>query len=68
MLILTRKKDETILIGENISIKVVEIRGKQVRLGIEAPADTLILRGEMKIQERDEPVETETKAYPVDIK
>ena len=60
MLILTRKEDETILIGENISIKIVEIRGKQVRLGIEAPADILVLRGEMKLQGQDEPVESET--------
>jgi len=60
MLILTRKEDETILIGDSISIKIMEIRGKQVRLGIEAPADILVLRGEMKLQEQDEPVEPET--------
>jgi carbon storage regulator len=60
MLILTRRKDETILIGENISIKVVEIRGRQVRLGVDAPADILVLREEMKLQEQDEPVEPET--------
>jgi carbon storage regulator len=60
MLILTRKENETILIGENISIKVVEIRGKQVRLGIEAPADLLVLRGAVKPHEQDKPVETET--------
>jgi carbon storage regulator len=60
MLILTRKQDETILIGENISIKIVEIRGKQVRLGIEAPADILVLRGEMELHEQDEAVEPET--------
>lgn len=48
MLLLTRKANETILIGENIRIMVVWIRGKQVRLGIEAPPDLLILRGEEK--------------------
>ena len=53
MLILTRKLDETILIGENISIKIVEIRGKQVRIGIDAPADILVLREEMKLHEGD---------------
>ena len=46
MLILTRKVGETVLIGENISITVVEVRGKQVRLGIEAPPDLLVLRTE----------------------
>ncbi len=44
MLILTRKVDEVILIGDDIRIKVVEIRGKQVRLGIKAPAHLAIKR------------------------
>jgi carbon storage regulator len=60
MLILTRKEDETILIGDSISIKIVEIRGKQVRLGIEAPADLLVLRGEVNPHEQDKLVEPET--------
>jgi carbon storage regulator len=59
MLILTRKAGETILIGENISVTVVEIRGRQVRLGIDAPADILVLREEMKLHEQGEPVEPE---------
>ena len=44
MLIVTLKADETVLIGDNIRVKVVEIRGKQVRVGIEAPADFPISR------------------------
>lgn len=48
MLILTRKVGETVLIGENIRIMVVQVRGKQVRLGIEAPPDLLVLRTEEK--------------------
>ena len=59
MLILTRKIGETILIGENISITVVEIRGRQVRLGIEAPTDILVLREEMKLHGQDEAVDPE---------
>ena len=59
MLILTRKAGETILIGENISITVVEIRGRQVRLGIDAPADILVLREEMKLHGQDEAVDPE---------
>jgi carbon storage regulator len=47
MLILTLKKDEKILIGDNISVMVMEIRGKQIRLGVEAPADLLVLRGKL---------------------
>ncbi len=44
MLILTRKVDEAVLIGDTIKIKIVEIRGKQVRLGIEAPPDLAVKR------------------------
>jgi len=44
MLILNLKENEKILIGDNISIMVVEVRGKQIRLGIEAPDDLLVLR------------------------
>jgi carbon storage regulator len=46
MLILTRKVGETVLIGENIRIIVVQVQGKQVRLGIDAPPDLLVLRTE----------------------
>ncbi len=47
MLILTRKIGESLLIGDNIRVTVLEIRGKQVRLGIEAPADIAVLREEL---------------------
>jgi carbon storage regulator len=47
MLILTRKIGEKITIGDRIKIYVIEIRGKQVRLGIEAPPDTLVHREEI---------------------
>jgi carbon storage regulator len=55
MLILTRKVGETVLIGENIRIMVVQVRGKQVRLGIEAPADLLVLRTEEKPDSEKKP-------------
>ena len=44
VLILTRKVDEAVVIGDHIKVKVIQIRGKQVRLGIEAPPGLLILR------------------------
>ncbi|MBI1310825.1 carbon storage regulator CsrA [bacterium] len=47
MLVLSRKKDEKIVIGDNISIMVVEIRGDKVRLGIEAPRDISVHRREV---------------------
>lgn len=48
MLILTRKKNETIDIGDNIKIVVVETRGDKVRLGIVAPKDVAVLRHDAK--------------------
>jgi carbon storage regulator len=44
MLILNLKENEKIFIGEKITVMVVEIRGNQIRLGIEAPDDVLVLR------------------------
>ena len=47
MLILTRKVGECITIGDQIRIYVVGIRGKQVRLGVEAPASAKVHREEV---------------------
>jgi len=47
MLILTRKIGECITIGDDIKVYVVDIRGKQVRLGIEAPTHAPIYRQEV---------------------
>jgi carbon storage regulator len=47
MLVLSRKKDEKIVIGDNISIMIVEIRGDKVRLGIDAPRDVSVHRREV---------------------
>ena len=47
MLVLTRKLGETIVIDDNIVIKVIDIHGKQIRLGIEAPMEIGIYRGEI---------------------
>ncbi len=47
MLVLTRKLGETIVIGDHIVIKVVDIHGKQIRIGIEAPSEISIFRGEI---------------------
>ncbi|HWU43301.1 MAG TPA: carbon storage regulator CsrA [Bdellovibrio sp.] len=55
MLVLTRKLGESIAIDDHIKIRVVQIKGKQVRLGIEAPKDTKIHREEVyaAIQEQN---------------
>ena len=47
MLVLSRKKDEKIVIGDNITLMVIEIRGDKVRLGIEAPRDVTVHREEV---------------------
>ena len=47
MLVLSRKKDEKIIIGDNISIMVVEIQGDKVRLGIDAPREVTVHREEV---------------------
>ncbi len=44
MLIVTLKEKEKVLVGNDISVMVVAIRGKQIRLAIQAPDDVLILR------------------------
>ena len=48
MLVLTRKIHEQIQIGENITITILRLKGQTVRVGIDAPADVRIIRGELK--------------------
>ncbi len=47
MLVLSRQRDESIIIGENIVVTVVDIRGDKVRLGIEAPTEIPVHRREV---------------------
>ena len=47
MLVLSRQRDESIIIGDNIVITVVDIRGDKVRLGIEAPTEIPVHRQEV---------------------
>lgn len=47
MLVLSRKKNESIVINDDITIVIVEIRGDKVRLGVEAPKDTPVHRREV---------------------
>ena len=49
MLVLTRKRDERIFIGDDIVLVVVGIRGDKVRLGIQAPSGVVIQREELAI-------------------
>jgi carbon storage regulator len=47
MLVLSRQRDESIVIGDNIVITIVDIRGDKVRLGIEAPTEIPVHRQEV---------------------
>jgi carbon storage regulator len=55
LLILTRKVGESVAIGDDIQVSVVEIKGTQVKLGIRAPKDVTVHREEiyLKIQEEN---------------
>lgn len=55
MLVLTRGKDESIMIGEDIEVTIVDVRGSSVRLGISAPKSVPVHRREVfdAIHERD---------------
>ncbi len=47
MLVLSRQRDESIMIGDNIVVTIVDIRGDKVRLGIEAPTEIPVHRQEV---------------------
>ncbi len=70
MLILSRKKNESIIINDNIEISVVEIKGDQIKLGINAPRSVKIFRQEVyrAIQQaNEEAVKTSTTLPDIDI-
>lgn len=54
MLILTRRVDERIFIGDDITLCVLDIEGNRVRLGLEAPKDIAILREEVRHRSTEE--------------
>ena len=51
MLVLGRREQETIFIGDDIAITILQISGNQVRVGIDAPDDVLILREEVALRD-----------------
>ena len=50
MLALTRKKDEALIINNNIEITILEVKGDQVKIGISAPKEVPIYRKEVYVQ------------------
>ncbi|MFC0309929.1 carbon storage regulator CsrA [Gallibacterium trehalosifermentans] len=61
MLILTRKIDEKLLIGDEITISVLEVRGNQVKIGVDAPKDIAIYREEIYHKVKEAKVKTQDK-------
>lgn len=53
MLVLTRKQEERIHIGDGITITVLKMRGSSVRLGIEAPSEVPVVRGELLFRDQE---------------
>jgi carbon storage regulator len=54
MLVLSRERDQTVMIGDDIEITVVDVRGDKVRIGINAPKDVAVHRKEVWRQIRRE--------------
>ena len=54
MLVLTRKEGESIVIGNEIRVTLLELQGRQIRLGIEAPSEISVHRGEVYERIREE--------------
>jgi carbon storage regulator len=69
MLVLSRKKNESIIINDNITVTIIEIRGDKVRLGIEAPKDVSVHRREVydAIQNQSKARENGSTAMAPDV-
>ena len=69
MLILTRRSGESLLIGDNIKISILNIKGNQVRIGVVAPRDVTVQRQEITAENIDivsDSEETEKKSTDMD--
>ena len=57
MLVLTRKPGEGIIIGDSVTIRIIEVKSGSIRIGIDAPGDTKIYRQEVYDRIRQENIE-----------
>ena len=69
MLVLTRKIGESIKINEDVKITVIDVKGKNIRLGIEAPRETKIYREEvfLRIKEENQTAATSHQFDPTKV-
>jgi carbon storage regulator len=61
MLVLSREKDESIMIGDDVEITIVDVRGNKVRLGINAPREVSVHRKEIYLAIQKEKQENAAK-------
>jgi carbon storage regulator len=62
MLVLTRKSNQSIMIGDEIEVSVLAIMGEKVRIGIQAPRDVPVFRKEVYLEERTEDAPSSARA------
>ena len=67
MLILTLKENDKVFIGKEIRVMLVKIKGKQVQLGFEAPAEITVMREDLALRENTAIVEQKENASPKSI-
>ncbi len=65
MLVLTRKQQQQIQIGEGVTITILKVKGNTVRIGIEAPSDVKIVRSELEPEEEAAPAEEVESKSPI---
>ena len=66
MLVLARKVGQSIVIGDSIELIVIEVRGEQVRIGVQAPRAIAVHRKELLEQIRAENIQAATQHIPID--
>jgi len=66
MLILTRRVGETLMIGDDVAVTVLGVKGNQVRIGVKAPKDVMVHREEIYERIRDEDEATDAAGTPPD--
>ena len=62
MLVLTRRRNESIMIGDDIEVSVLAVAGEKVRIGIEAPRDIPVFRKEVYLEIQQQKLEAGTSA------
>lgn len=67
MLILTRRIGETLIIGDDVKITVLGVRGNQVRIGVDAPRNVSVHRKEIYDQVHNRPNDTDSNLEPKNL-